>query len=218
MGKGTVSRFGRHLIRVTAFLVVASTGAWAATTHVIKFGGSLGLTYSPSSLSVVVGDTIQWQGDFSTHPLSSTTIPDGAQTWHNGSGTVFNYVVNTPGTYNYHCDVHFSLGMVGSFDATVTGVDNQRVSSSPMTYRLYQNYPDPFNPSTKIQFSIVNRQLTTLKVFDLIGNEVATLVNETRDPGTYTVEFNGSSLASGVYLYQLKSGNFVDTKKLLLLR
>ena len=85
-------------------------------------------------------------------------------------------------------------------------------------FQLYQNYPNPFNPSTKIQFTIVNRQLTIVKVFDVMGQEIATLVNEVKEPGTHTVEFNASSLASGVYLYRLQAGDFVQTKRLVLLK
>jgi hypothetical protein len=81
-----------------------------------------------------------------------------------------------------------------------------------------QNYPNPFNPMTNLQFSIVNRQLTILKVYDLLGREVATLVNEVRQPGTYTAHWDASGVASGVYIYRLSAGNFVQCKKLLLLR
>jgi hypothetical protein len=103
-----------------------------------------------------------------------------------------------------------------------------RASKQPGSFNLEQNYPNPFNPATKIQFTIVsaqsgsasggNRQLTTVKVYDVLGREVATLVNEVKEPGTYTVEFDASSLASGVYFYRLQAGTFVETKKLLLLR
>jgi plastocyanin len=190
----------------------------AATTHIIQFGGSVGLAYSPGSLSVAVGDTIQWQGDFGFHPLSSTTIPAGAGSWHNATGTVFNYVVSLPGTYNYHCDVHFGLGMVGSFNAIAAGVDEKQISGLPGSVRLDQNYPNPFNPMTKIQFTIVNRQLTIVKVYDLLGSEVATLVNEVKQPGTYTVVFDGSNLESGVYFYRLQAGSDVETKRLILVK
>jgi hypothetical protein len=112
-----------------------------------------------------------------------------------------------------------SLGEVlGYHPSGTTGVRPLPQPSVPGRYVLEQNYPNPFNPSTKIQFSIVHRQLTIVKVFDVLGREVATLVNELKEPGTYTVQFNASSLASGVYFYRLQAGNFVQTKKLLLLR
>jgi hypothetical protein len=84
-------------------------------------------------------------------------------------------------------------------------------------FKLYDNYPNPFNPTTRIQFSIADRQLTIVKVYDVLGREVVTLVNEVKEPGTYTVQFSGSGLASGVYFYRLQAGSFVQTKKLLLL-
>jgi hypothetical protein len=91
-------------------------------------------------------------------------------------------------------------------------------TSLPPEFCLKQNYPNPFNPATTIEFAIVNRQLTMVKVFDLWGREVATLVNEVKDPGRHTVEFDGSQLSSGVYFCRLQTGAFTETKKLILLR
>ncbi|MFZ4590839.1 MAG: T9SS type A sorting domain-containing protein, partial [Ignavibacteria bacterium] len=90
----------------------------------------------------------------------------------------------------------------------------------PNLYALYQNYPNPFNPVTKIKFDIPNirQSVVTLKIFDVMGREVQTLVNESLQPGTYETTFDGSNLTSGVYFYQLTSGNYKETKKLLLLK
>jgi hypothetical protein len=90
----------------------------------------------------------------------------------------------------------------------------------PTEFSLSQNYPNPFNPSTNIQYSISSRQFVTLKVFDVLGKEVATLVNEDREVGSYNVEFtmNNLQLSSGIYFYQLKAGTFVETKKMILLK
>ena len=85
-------------------------------------------------------------------------------------------------------------------------------------YNLEQNYPNPFNPSTTIKFSVPTSELVTLKVYDVLGNEVTTLVNEQRAPGTYEVRFNAGSLASGVYVYKLQAGNFTQTRKLMLMK
>jgi hypothetical protein len=103
-----------------------------------------------------------------------------------------------------------------SFGST-SAVDDGR-PDLPKTFDLAQNYPNPFNPSTKIQFSIVNRQMTVVQVYDVLGREVATLVNEVKEPGTYTVEFNASSLASGVYFYRLTAGSYLATQKMILTR
>ena len=83
---------------------------------------------------------------------------------------------------------------------------------------MEQNYPNPFNPSTRIKFSIPQSDFVSLKVFDILGNEVTTLVNEQRAPGAYEVTFDAGSLASGVYVYTLTAGDFVQTRKLMLMK
>ena len=106
-------------------------------------------------------------------------------------------------------------------------VDNKESESTPNQFSLEQNFPNPFNPSTKIKFEIPgqarnNNALVTLKVYDILGNEVATLVNEEKPAGEYEIEFNPVSgirnLASGIYFYQLKAGNLIQTKKMILLK
>ena len=99
-------------------------------------------------------------------------------------------------------------------------------SKIPDKFYLYQNYPNPFNPSTKIKFDIPLSRgvpegrgvLTTLKIYDILGREVATLVNERLQPGNYEYEFNGNSIASGVYYYKLVSRDYSETKKMVLIR
>ena len=91
-------------------------------------------------------------------------------------------------------------------------------SELPSKYELDQNFPNPFNPTTNIRYSIVKTSKVTLKVFDILGREVETLVNMVQAPGQYTVTFNAQSLASGIYFYQINSGSFTATKKLLLLK
>jgi hypothetical protein len=88
----------------------------------------------------------------------------------------------------------------------------------PLRFELYNNYPNPFNPATTIDYSIPKTSLVTIKVFDILGREVKTLVNEEKTSGNYSIKFNESGLASGVYFYRLQSGDFVSTKKMLLLK
>lgn len=92
------------------------------------------------------------------------------------------------------------------------------ISTTPADFELSQNFPNPFNPSTTIKFSIPSNQYVTLKVYDLLGKEVVTLFDENLNAGTYQKEFNANHLASGMYLYKLQSGQFTSTKKLLLLK
>ena len=101
-------------------------------------------------------------------------------------------------------------------------------SSEPVVSRFYleQNYPNPFNPSTKIKFTIPNviasetkqSQLVTLKVYDLFGKEVTTLINEEKPAGNYEIIFNAARLTSGVYFYKLQAGDLIQTKKMVLMK
>lgn len=97
-------------------------------------------------------------------------------------------------------------------------VDKEESHSHPITYQLKQNYPNPFNPATFITYSIPQNQNVKLVVYDMLGKQVTTLVNEYKSAGQYTVQFSGSSLPSGIYIYTLQAGQFRDSKKLVLLK
>jgi hypothetical protein len=117
---------------------------------------------------------------------------------------------------------YVQLGLQRAGFEPVTNVNEPSVSISK--FKLFQNYPNPFNPSTTIQFDLPKAAHVTLKVYNVLGQEVATLVNEKREAGRYNLEFrpagSGSEfkLASGIYFYQLRAGTFVQTKKLLLMK
>ncbi|HDZ58809.1 MAG TPA: T9SS type A sorting domain-containing protein [Ignavibacteriales bacterium] len=102
----------------------------------------------------------------------------------------------------------------------VTGIENDRnnPAAQPNKYSLNQNYPNPFNPSTRIRFSIPVQSKVVLRLYNTIGEELRVLVNEEKEAGAYEVEFNANNLPSGVYFYRLRAGNFVKTKKMILLR
>jgi tetratricopeptide (TPR) repeat protein len=91
-------------------------------------------------------------------------------------------------------------------------------SNVPLTYNLSQNYPNPFNPTTKINYALPKTGLVTMKIYDVTGREIQTLVNDVKQAGNYTVDFNGSSLSSGVYFYMIKSSDFVMTKRMVLIK
>jgi len=117
-----------------------------------------------------------------------------------------------------------SMPDIGAYESPEgpVGVEED-LSVYPTEYALSQNYPNPFNPTTTIKYSIPKLSFVTIKIYDVLGSEVAALVNEEKPGGTYEVEFNGHSdegqnLTSGVYFYQLKAGSYVETKKMILLR
>ncbi len=88
----------------------------------------------------------------------------------------------------------------------------------PSEFALDQNYPNPFNPSTIINFSISKSEFVTMKIYNALGQEVSTVVNEFLNAGSYKVNFNAENLASGMYIYKITAGNFVSAKKMLLLK
>jgi hypothetical protein len=118
-------------------------------------------------------------------------------------------------------NVGWIVGGNGHVYATTNGgivsVDND-AQHSVEEFVLHQNYPNPFNPTTKIVYGIPSRAFVELKLFDVLGREVATLVSELKRPGAYTVKWNAQDYPSGVYFYRLSTNGFVETKKLLLLR
>lgn len=114
-----------------------------------------------------------------------------------------------PGVYSYRAF---------RYDWQAATVTSAPRGGTPATYMLVQNYPNPFNPMTTIQFSIAQRSAVSLEVFNMLGQRVATLVNEERPAGSYSERFDGTRLASGVYLYRLKAGSFTTTQKMVLLR
>jgi hypothetical protein len=114
---------------------------------------------------------------------------------------------------------------LATWQQPVSVIEETAITSS---FNLFQNYPNPFNPSTKIKFTLPDKDnplpggarggLITLKVYDILGNEIITLVNEEKSPGTYELEFDGSRLTSGMYFYTLKAGGYLETKKMILLK
>jgi len=105
---------------------------------------------------------------------------------------------------------------VGTFDVIITNVEDE--NELPTEFSLEQNYPNPFNPATRIKYSIPELSFVALKVYDILGSEVATLVNEEKPMGTYEITWFAESLPSGVYFYQLNAGVFINTKKMILLK
>ncbi|MDP2364265.1 MAG: T9SS type A sorting domain-containing protein [Ignavibacteria bacterium] len=132
------------------------------------------------------------------------------------------FILTAPsaGTYTVNAGFKSPSRKWGTTSAVinVTGVDEELVGLRPETFALYSNYPNPFNPTTKIRYAISQTAFTSLKVYSILGQEVATLINEEKTPGVYEVNFSGLNLTSGTYIYKLQSGDFTVTRKMLLLK
>ena len=133
-------------------------------------------------------------------------------------------IMDQPYSGNSYCSDHLGVMTIFSFNPSSINDDGTLIKE----FKLYQNFPNPFNPVTSIQYEVSSKQFATLKVYDILGNEVATLVNKELPAGEYEVEFsakggsasggNAYSLNSGIYFYQLKAGEFVQTKKMVYLK
>jgi Secretion system C-terminal sorting domain len=154
--------------------------------------------------------------------LAAGTLTEMAVCKVNSNGSS-EWTVTMPGSYanditlGSDIDVYVVGGNTARINQTIVSVVNDEVIV-PEGHTLKQNYPNPFNPTTKISFSIPSSGFASLKVYDILGNEVATLVNEEKPAGTYEANFNASSLSSGTYFYRLVSGSFTEVKKMILLK
>ena len=170
---------------------------------------SAGLTNIQNIPTVCVGGLAQATGNFNpkepfTQFVNNGTNPNGIYTLRISD----NAAGDTGSLRSWTLKIDYDF---------ITGVNNN-VTSIANDYSLSQNYPNPFNPSTKIAYSIPTNGLVTLKIYNILGKEVQTLVSEVKSAGSYEVSFNAASLSSGVYFYKLESGNFIDTKKMFLLK
>lgn len=176
-------------------------------------------SFTPATLNITAGDTVRWTNVLGNHNVvaddnSFTSGPVAPAPWE------YSHIFTTAGNNPYYCALHGGPGGQGMSGVIIVenpvGVPVDELIADK--FELQQNYPNPFNPTTSISFSIPSSAFTSLKVYDIIGNEVATLVNEEKTAGNYEVRFNASSLTSGTYFYKLSAGSFTEVKKMILLK
>ena len=198
------------------------TGSWDSTGMTLVYSGIT------TSLAAPGWQEIQLTTPFNFNSSQNLMISIGRD-YQAYVSTYPRYAYTTTGT-DYRSrrgqsDTQFPASLTQSFNranvqfeiSLVTGVENE-FASIPEVYSLAQNYPNPFNPSTKINFSIPKQGIVSLKVYDVLGKEVMTLVNESKPAGNYQVDFNGVNLASGAYFYRIESGDFRDIKRMILIK
>jgi len=150
--------------------------------------------------------------------ISSTVLANGGTTVSGSSnriaGTVGQAVIGISRGSNNATVAGFWYASVN----LITSVEEIENELLPTEFRLEQNYPNPFNPSTTIQFAVPRVSHVSIKLYDILGRQVATLIDEAYQPGQYRVVFEAGQLASGLYVYRIQAGSFRDTKKLMLLK
>jgi hypothetical protein len=181
-------------------------------TLVYQVGGSganfIGTVLSDSASIPISNGTPPFTGTFRpSKPLSLFHNLDPSGNW---VLTVYDRATGRTGTLD---------AWTLTIDLVTNPISVKNISQEvPKGFHLMQNYPNPFNPNTKFEFQIVKSGVVNVTVFDILGKEVETLVNEQLQPGTYKVDFDGSKLSSGVYFYKLETGDFAATKKMLLVK
>lgn len=177
---------------------------WTTATEVNNYGFEILRKYTPQNES-------SYAADFSGEESKIGFVQGNG---NSNSPKSYMFLDNNPPSGS----VQYRLKQI-DFDGKYKYSDIVEVTiEAPANFALEQNYPNPFNPTTSIKYQLSSISNVSLKVYDVIGREIATLVNEQKAPGNYEVKFDGNKYASGIYFYRLQSGSFVKTKKLLLLK
>ena len=197
-------------------LLIISTSGYSQSLHTVELSN---FQFSPGDLTIEVGDTVRWTNVNGTHNVvaddnSFTSGPPASAPWS------FEHVFTATGNNPYYCQPHGGPGGSGmsgviTVELPVSVSDNELFVNK---FELNQNYPNPFNPSTTIRYSIPSDGFVKLSIFNTIGEEVRTLVNEFKVAGSHDENFNAAELTSGIYFYKLQTGNFVETKMMILMK
>ena len=211
---------GSALLSVMLLASVASTGA---IHHVTQSGTS----FIPANLTIARTDTVIWTWTSLSHTVTNgtgSTDPNVGTLFDvplNSLNPTFKYVFGTAGTFPYFCRPHELFGMKGTITVTpLTGVEGQ---TTPAAIMLGQNFPNPFNPSTRITYSLARAGIVLLKIYDLEGRLVETLAEGTRTAGSHEVAWDGrdttgNAVSSGVYFCKLTASGRSEIRKMVLLR
>lgn len=205
-----------YILLVMFPLLFLAGSAYSQSLHVVVLTSNI---FTPNTLTITVGDTVRWINEQGFHNVvaddnSFTSGPASNAPW------VYEFVFTTVGVNPYYCVVHGNTGGVG-MSGVITVENPTSVNNDDITvkdFELKQNYPNPFNPSTKISFVIPVSSVVKLKVFNLLGNEITTLLNEQLFAGEHTVPFNAAGLSSGIYFYALTVNGNTKTKEMVLLK
>jgi hypothetical protein len=182
---------------------------------------SAGISLTPQLIWLSVPSATVYRLQVSTDSLFASSIINDSnivQTQY----TISSGILNNNIRYYWRIKAKNSSGwseasQVWNFRTGLVGI-TQPGNEIPLTYKVYDNYPNPFNPSTKIKFDLPKAGLVKLTVFDMLGREIETMVNENLSPGTYNAEWNAAKYSSGVYFYRIQADEFTEIKKMILVK
>ena len=231
---------GYNIVGINSNAIIPSLGAIHCITKEVGVFDPVWISHPKMELVVYDEDSIEVKAVIKT----KSGVAEASVFWTTDTTSAFSYIpmyfVSGDTAIGYvpaqvdSTEIFYYISATSNSGRTVTkplvapdgfynfvvenSVTNFAENTQPEEFYLSQNYPNPFNPSTRIQYSVNSTQKIVLKVFDLLGGEVATLVNEQKPAGKYEVEFIGSNLPSGVYFYKLQAGSFVETEKMVLIK
>jgi hypothetical protein len=189
----------------------------SATIHNVTI---IDFSFKPSTTNAVAGDTVRWTNN---GPSDHTTTSDSG-VWNSGTltpGTSFMRQFNTPGNFPYHCAIH--TFMQATVIVSPTSVGDGNSAGIPKNYSLHQNFPNPFNSSTRISFYLPKSGNVKLEVYNILGQKIKTLLEKVEEPGAKTIFWDGTddkglNASTGIYFYRLTAADFVDTRKMVYLK
>jgi len=206
--------FSLAIVLCFMFSLTSGVSAQVVDVAIIDF------SFNPSNITIDVGTTVRWTNQ---DGVAHTSTADG--TWDSGSlanGETFEYTFNSSGTFNYICSIH--PVMTGSVTVQQpTDIENEGKSQMPDDFNLGRNYPNPFNPSTNISFSLARRAAVTLEVYSILGMKIKTLADREFPAGNHTLVWDGTDrdgrqASSGIYFYSMEADEFRATEKMVLLK
>lgn len=206
------------LVLVLSTYALFLSGQSSATIHEVSITA---FSFVPQTDTIAQWDSVRWINK-ATQPHTTTS---NTGLWDSGilnPGQSFTFQFDKPGSYPYHCEI--DPNMTGTIVIQLTGVEDETENrGKPTGFAISQNYPNPFNQSTKIEFNLANSGFVSLNIYDLLGRKIQTLVNQHLSWGYKSVlwdgkDNSGNDVASGIYFYRLKVGDFCQTKKLVLLK
>ncbi len=218
----------QHIRRVFTVLVITMlAGATPAVGETVIVEVS-NFAFTPSNVTIDEGDVIRWEWISGSHTTTSGSGCNGDGLWNEPidiSNQMFERQFNDAGSYPYFCIPHCSFGMTGNITVEMpTGVlDGDAASTVPGEFALQQNYPNPFNAATVIRYTLERDADVQLRVYDVLGRTVATLVDDTQQLGVHEANWdgtneNGEPVASGLYFYRLTVDDDILSRKMTLVK
>lgn len=218
----------RKLLKIqllAGLLLICSVPAHA-TVHNITVGNNF---FSPLGTTVEFGDSVRWTWNGGINHTIAADLSSPKQ-WNSGTNsfTGFEFILqftisDGPGPFPYSCLVHPSQMVDTIFVTVATDVNDELPQELPNSYSISQNYPNPFNLSTTIRYTLPARSQVTISIYNVMGQKVSTIIDETKSAGSHTVywegtDFAGRVVSSGVYFYRLQAGDFIESKRMMLIK